>query len=280
MAMESEANLLWVSCAQVNQKYIVKPHRHEEYCHLLYVQDGEVLFFWEGEEIVVQTDEIFFANQGVLHGYRSYKDTQAKVYELKFVVAQARIVAALSDLEPIFPAGGFATAIIRQIVEECADMPLTSVSLTSYLMSLLFCITTPCRVQTGWAAQLIDTSGFSEPSVAIVRFLEQSFRQNISLQDIASATGFNPNYLCGVFKKDSGQTIGKCLTLLRIQKAAELVSCSDMTLGQICAAVGFPNVSHFNRIFKGVMGISPGKYRRVFNLDMIALSDEAFGEEA
>ena len=81
-----------------------------------------------------------------------------------------------------------------------------------------------------------------------------------AVSEIADAVGFNKNYICSVFKRDSGMTIGNCQTIIRIHKAAELISFSDMNLNQVAAATGFTNLSHFNRIFKKVVGMSPSDY--------------------
>ena len=98
----------------------------------------------------------------------------------------------------------------------------------------------------------------------IIRYLEQNYSREVSLQEIAEAVGFNNNYICSVFKRDSGMTIGNCQTVIRIRKAAELISFSDMSLTQVASATGFTNLSQFSRIFKKVTRIPPGQYRRMF----------------
>lgn len=69
-------------------------------------------------------------------------------------------------------------------------------------------------------------------------------------------------------------TIGNCQTAIRIRKAAEMISFSDMNLVQVASATGFTNLSHFNRIFKKIVGIPPGQYRRMFTGSILTKIDD------
>ncbi|WP_039790620.1 helix-turn-helix domain-containing protein, partial [Paenibacillus riograndensis] len=52
------------------------------------------------------------------------------------------------------------------------------------------------------------------------------------------------------------------LTARRIKQACRLLSTTDMPVEQIGIAVGFPNASYFNQLFKRVLGTTPLKYRK------------------
>ena len=47
----------------------------------------------------------------------------------------------------------------------------------------------------------------------------------------------------------------------RMVKAAELLKLTDLSIGDIANAVGYPNQLHFSRAFKNVYGISPREWR-------------------
>ena len=48
----------------------------------------------------------------------------------------------------------------------------------------------------------------------------------------------------------------------RIKTAAELLRVSSLPILQVALSSGFPEISHFNRLFRRRMGCSPGQYRR------------------
>jgi len=57
-------------------------------------------------------------------------------------------------------------------------------------------------------------------------------------------------------------TIVQRLTALRITSAKSLLLESSLSVGQIAGEVGIVSFSHFARIFKRLVGVSPGDYRR------------------
>jgi len=117
-------------------------------------------------------------------------------------------------------------------------------------------------------SQLIDTTGFSDVTIGIIIYIENNYMNQLSLDMIAKHVGYNRNYICSVFKKDTGITIIDYLNFVRISQAASYFSYSDIDISQVCVRVGFSNVSHFNRTFKKLVGVSPGNYRRMFPLDV------------
>ena len=84
---------------------------------------------------------------------------------------------------------------------------------------------------------------------------------HLYLHDIAEQIGYNRNYLCSLFKKDTNITIIDYLNFVRIKKACEFIRYSDIK--QIGSRVGFTNISHFNRTFKKLMEISPNQFGKI-----------------
>ena len=53
----------------------------------------------------------------------------------------------------------------------------------------------------------------------------------------------------------------QALNQIRIQAACQLLRASEEPVSRIADKVGFSNVTHFNRVFKTLHGISPSEYR-------------------
>jgi len=173
----------------------------------------------------------------------------------------------LSETDPYMHLDDFGSSLIKAIAEETKLNPHSSYYVISdYLTSLLLHVSRHVRRQGHEESTIISTRGFSAASKAIVRYLEANYMHSVSLQDIADTLSLNKNYLCTVFKNDCKYTIIDCLTTIRLSKASELISCSDLSLKQIAADTGFVNLSHFNKTFKKMFGITPGQYRQVFPL--------------
>lgn len=211
------------------------------------------------------------APPGVTHGLDPVQASPlAKFYEIKFVINHNKLARVMQTVPMVYRRDDFISKLVELIVDQCSVPDVATPEIgADYLITLINYIYKTYGIQERVTSQYIDTTGYSQLSQEIVRFLEKKYIKDVPLQDVADAVGFNKNYICSVFKKDADMTIGACLTLIRIRKAAELISFSDMNLQQVAMATGFTNFSHFNRIFKKVVGIPPGQYRCSYTADML-----------
>lgn len=92
-------------------------------------------------------------------------------------------------------------------------------------------------------------------------FIEQNFQNDISVEDIASFCNLNRSYFGKIFKDAVGKNPQDFLISYRMTKAAELLKLTELNIGDISNAVGYPSQLHFSRAFKNVYGISPRQWR-------------------
>lgn len=278
----SKVNVLWVAESNWTANSGIKAHSHDYY-HMFMVRQGPMRFLLDDETFELNNGEALLAQPGITHGITNSSGHVAKIYEIKFTVQSPTLKMMLKGLPPTLPPSPLAEELVRELVAESGLQETASPAIaSSYLLSLINYYVRHYAVREADSTSVIDTTGFSPVSVAIVHYLESNFAREVSLQEIADAVGFNKNYICSVFKRDAGMTIGNCQTAIRIRKAAEMISFSDMSLSQVASATGFVNLSHFNRIFKKVVGIPPGQYRRMFTADMLvgAADETALAEVA
>lgn len=86
----------------------------------------------------------------------------------------------------------------------------------------------------------------------------------ISLDEIAAEVGMNRSAFCSYFKRCKGMTFSQFLTQYRLNTACELLKYSPKQVSEICFAVGFNDVPHFNRVFKELKGVAPKEYRKLY----------------
>lgn len=96
----------------------------------------------------------------------------------------------------------------------------------------------------------------------IIRYIEDNYtNEELSLNMVAEHMNFSPNHLSTIFSQETGQTLIKYLTDLRIKKAKELLKCTSMKAAEICEAVGYKDSHYFSYIFKKNVGMSPMEFR-------------------
>ena len=93
-------------------------------------------------------------------------------------------------------------------------------------------------------------------------FIRRRFTEKVSLDDVADEVSLSPTYFSRLFKEEAGQSFKSYLNNLRIGEARNLLRETDFPLIDIASRVGFEDQSYFSRVFRNVVGISPGRYRR------------------
>ena len=93
------------------------------------------------------------------------------------------------------------------------------------------------------------------------QFADESYMQDLTLNDLAAAAGLSRYYFLRAFRREVGVTPHAYLTGRRIAAAKTLLD-GEAPLSEVALACGFYDQSHFTRSFKGCTGVTPGQYRR------------------
>jgi len=78
---------------------------------------------------------------------------------------------------------------------------------------------------------------------------------------LAARCGVDINYLNVLFRKQTGKTLYKYLTDVRMEHAKHLLEDSVLEVTDIASRVGYPNNNSFTRAFRTFVGMTPGAYR-------------------
>ncbi len=110
---------------------------------------------------------------------------------------------------------------------------------------------------------LMQKEGIDETRVIgkIKNVVGKEYSKDISLNDMAEAVNLTPSYVSYIFKKETGQSLVKYITDVRMSKAKKLLEESDLKILQIAKRCGYENQSYFNRLFKNYYGITPKQLR-------------------
>jgi YesN/AraC family two-component response regulator len=111
--------------------------------------------------------------------------------------------------------------------------------------------------------QIVVQQENSEPPVIrrAKEFINEHQAEDLTLGQVAKAVNTSTFYFCKVFKKATGINFTDYLSRVRIEKSKNLLLNPNLRISEIAFEVGFQSLTHFNRVFKKVLGQSPTEYR-------------------
>lgn len=92
-------------------------------------------------------------------------------------------------------------------------------------------------------------------------YIEHEYhRSDLSEEEISKNMYLTRNYLCSIFKKSTGVTIGKYIDEIRLRKAKELFQAGNTVIADVSEKVGFCDANYFGKFFKKKTGLTPSQY--------------------
>jgi two-component system, response regulator YesN len=92
-------------------------------------------------------------------------------------------------------------------------------------------------------------------------YIKENYMKKISLDDVAGSVYLIPSYFSKIFKQEMKCNFNTYINLFRIESSKELLRDPAVELVDIASIVGFEDQSYFSKVFKKIVGVSPGKYR-------------------
>ena len=111
--------------------------------------------------------------------------------------------------------------------------------------------------------QILIRQEKAEPAVIIraKQYIEEHQDEDLSLSQVAKAVNTSTFYFCKLFKKVTRLNFTDYVSRMRIEKAKNLLLNPNLRVSEIAYEVGFQSLTHFNRVFKKILGQSPTEYR-------------------
>jgi AraC-like DNA-binding protein len=101
-----------------------------------------------------------------------------------------------------------------------------------------------------------------------VKYMEKELANpELSLEDIADAVGYHPNYFIQEFKQVMRITPMKYVARLRLERALYLLRSTKDPIQTICLKTGIKKSSSLSSKMKKVVGMTPVQYRRLHKLN-------------
>lgn len=103
---------------------------------------------------------------------------------------------------------------------------------------------------------------YSDVVEEVIKYVEEHYSdEELSLNEVASVVNLSPNHLSTIFSQKTGNTFIKHLTDYRMNKAKELLKCTNKKSSVISFEVGYKDSHYFSFLFKKTQGMTPTQFR-------------------
>ena len=104
----------------------------------------------------------------------------------------------------------------------------------------------------------------SEVINAVMTYINNHYREELSLEDVARFAGFSRYYFSRSFKRQTGYSFKDYLCQKRLQVAMDLLIRTNRSMRDVAIESGFGSVATFNRVFREKKGCTPTQYRAIY----------------
>jgi AraC-like DNA-binding protein len=245
-------------------------HPHVEIWHILKGQGTAII---EGKRYTLRAGSICIINPNEIHAAFADIGTPITMHVLRFSYDYFTDKTTQSILEDFIREEKFLpTSILRtfpmyktilelmdQLFELRTDTnQLTSLYVTSIMYQLLSNI-----FQNKFFYSKPSTTKKSIPLVKqTIDYINQHFKDTISLDYLSSLLQTSKPHLCRVFKKVTTNTITQYQNTCRIQYACDQLIYTDKTASTISFESGYQQLTYFNKRFKQETSLTPIEYRQ------------------
>ena len=244
-------------------------HSHDDLVEVNLITSGSISFTLAKHTYTVSNGDIIVINAGVLHDEDALQ--AASTTTVGFGMAGVKIeglpdnMLIPADANPVLSLGD-AFEEVRGLLTTIHDLLNQDTDRYAEASQLLACgalamLARLYQQKASAAAPPVKSEILTE---RIRDYINAHYQEEFSLQDIGKALHSNPYYISHVFKESTGYSPMQYAIRLRLGQAQALLAGTNYSITQIAGMVGYDNPSHFNTMFAKYIGMSPGKYRKIF----------------
>lgn len=256
-------------------------HFHNEY-EIFYLIEGKRQFFFDNRAYEIQAGSLILVNENVIHMTRDVSD-EAKGHErIILYIGKEK----LKELDHLFPS----LNLIKFFREQCGVFHLNKEQQQQFLR-LYECMTQEFdtkqpHTDTMLTLQILmyfiefmrkndahklkdvasNVSQKHQVIYTVADYISKHYTKSLSLESLSNDFFLSKYYLCRSFKEVTGYGINEYIHIHRIQRAKQLLEETNLSISEISQNLGYESLTHFEKIFKTYMTISPLKYRKTLNI--------------
>lgn len=250
-------------------------HAHD-FIELVVILKGEGRFCVDGEEYLVKEGNLLILNPGTYHRSLRKPGGTGCARECYVGFSGVDFQGCEPGYLPLFQGQKklilMPESMKKEVFRLCGAMEKESEDLRAgrYFMMKAYLIQLLCLIiREQQEEDLVHRKGYIFKSTGkkyvvqqITRYMEEHYREKISLDQIAENMYLSSYYISKIFKSETGDTPINYLISLRMEKAREILEKNpEISIQVVASRVGYEDAYHFSKLFKKYYGLPPIYYR-------------------
>lgn len=228
------------------------------------VEEGEGRLSWQGEEISLYRGDVVFID--CRRGYAHSTGLPGRpLWRLKWCHFDGPTMASIYDKYcqrgggPVICSGDsdrYSRILDELYAIAASNDYIRDMRINEKLGQLLTVL-----METSWNKEARVLEPRKMDIRRIKSYLDEHFREKITLESVAARFYVDKHYLARRFKAEYGTTVTQYIHHLRITEAKWMLRFTDKTVERIGLECGAGELTYFSRLFKKLEGMSPTEYR-------------------
>lgn len=263
---------------------MVDAHYHETIEILLGLQgcfhiflDGRTYYFQAGDMVIINSMEVhsMLASSDSINQYAVIRFEPELLYTTKQTVFEAKYVLPFtmkrSTHQRLFPSSEISDTFIPELVMSTVkeDEEKTygfELAVRTNIGRIFLWI---LRRWNQMGLDLNLSSAMNSQTVErlqlVFDYVDQHYEHNIGIEEVAKLSNMSYSYFSRFFKTVMKQNFSSYVNFVRVSKAEELLTTTDLSITEVALNVGFSTTSYFIEQFKLYKAMTPRHFRHIFN---------------
>ncbi|WP_106496214.1 AraC family transcriptional regulator [Lentibacillus sp. Marseille-P4043] len=253
--------LLYITRSEYDKGWHSTQHTHH-FTELFYIVKGKGSFILPNHEIPVRENDLVIINPNVEHTERSNLKDSLEYIALGIEGLSFSLPEEKSSQMGLYTYQGDRVDILfylNRLLDEVQDNNEDYEVVCQNIIEILI---VKLRRGKKFTIEKTQSKNINKASAFIKYYINQNYRDTITLNTLANVGHINKYYLAHTFKKDIGISPIEYLNQIRIREAQILLETTNYNIADIAEFTGFSSQSFFAQAFKRATSQTPSRYRK------------------
>lgn len=258
-------------------------HWHEE-VEILYIVEGKLDINLDLKTYTAKEGDIVFMSPCALHSFKQHENVKTRfvnlVFHMRILGTSIPDACTVKYLRPFMESEYEYNPVINsenenyEAIKSCflnfkreCDLKeeFYELKIKSEIFNLFYLLFNSVLIKKESSKEV---SGEAIQNIKmILDYIQENYKEVITVEELAKLLNFSKSHFMRYFKKYMGITCIEYINQYRLNRAANLLTTTDLTVTEIAEEVGISNLSYFNRQFKRFFDVSPLQHRKKIDIN-------------